>query len=139
MIMGRIFFVFVLMIPLQLNAQSRIGYTYSDVKKEFPSLKYVDTLPDGAKTYSLATEHANVTYIFNSKLICNATFIFPLTQGKLNEYVKLYNSNYVIISSKEWKAYIGSGVLDIKLEYLTNKETQVVNPYFYWSSSINEE
>lgn len=118
-------------------SQVRMGYTVSQIKSdlgydltyEFKSFTY-----DGATYYylSFSTDNAMVFHYFTSRDYDAKAImakIVPFTQGDLNLYVETYNKQYVIISSTEWKAYMGTGIMKIKLKY--DEEGEYA--YFLWS------
>ena len=100
--------------------QSRIGSSATDIKSEFWESKYkLKSGYDKDNDYyiTLQTEKATVTYYFNTDKVCTSTIIIPDNQGALNFYVELYNKQYVIVSSTEWKMYSNNGIASIKLIY----------------------
>ena len=100
--------------------QARLGSTATDIKSEFSSssnkLKSgYDS--DGDYYVTIETERATVTYYFNTDKVCTTTIIIPDNQGQLNFYVELYNKQYVIVNSTEWKMYSNDGIANIKLVF----------------------
>jgi hypothetical protein len=100
--------------------QARLGSTASDIRSEFWESHY--KLKSGyteERIYyiSIETDRATVQYLFNTDKICTMVIIAPNNQGALNYYVELYNSQYVIVSSKEWKMYSDGGIANIKLVF----------------------
>jgi hypothetical protein len=103
-----------------LFGQARLGTSASDIKSEFGETSYnlksgYDS--DGDYYITVKTERANVVYYFNSAGICTSTIIAPDNQGALNFYVELYNKQYVIVSSTEWKMYSNGGIASVKLVF----------------------
>lgn len=112
--------------------QARLGSSASEIKSEFWESSYNQKSgydKDGDYYITITTERATVTYYFNSDKICYLTTIIPDNQGALNFYVELYNKQYVIVSSKEWKMYADKGIANIKLIY-----PESGGYYFLWSN-----
>jgi len=101
-------------------SQARIGNSIKDIKDEFKDPVY--KLTSGINNYgidyiSVETERASIVYYFNDENICYITIIVPDNQGAINYYVELYNNQYVIVSSTEWKMYSKKGIAKIKLKF----------------------
>ncbi|MBS1632917.1 MAG: hypothetical protein JST10_10135 [Bacteroidetes bacterium] len=112
--------------------QARLGSSASDIKSEFWESHYKLKSgydKDGDYYITIVTERATVTYYFNSDKVCYLTAIIPDNQGALNFYVELYNKQYVIVSSKQWKMYSENGIANIKLIY-----PEGGGYYFLWSN-----
>lgn len=112
--------------------QARLGSSASEIKSEFWESKYklksgYDS--DGDYYITIETERATVTYYFNSERVCTLTVIIPDNQGALNFYVELYNKQYVIVSSKQWRMYSDGGIANIHLIY-----PEGGGYYFLWSN-----
>lgn len=117
--------------PIFSFCQARLGYTFIDVKQEFPEKEYnLETgyLEDGKYYISLETSRANIFHFFNRNKICVVSVIRPKTTGALNFYAEYYNDHYVIISSTEWKSYSREGIADINLIYDDDGDV-----YFRWT------
>lgn len=98
--------------------QARLGMSISDIRSEFSDSSYnlkSGFDDDGDYYITIETERATVFYFFNSQKICYLTIIVPDNQGALNYYVELYNNQYVIVSSKQWKMYSENGIANIEL------------------------
>ena len=99
-------------------SQARLGSSATEIKNEFWETKhnlksgYTD---DGIYYISIWTERATVFYYFNEDKVCILCMIIPDNQGALNFYVELYNKQYVIVSSTEWKMYSNGGIAEISL------------------------
>lgn len=112
--------------------QARLGSTVSDIKSEFWESTYKQKSgydEDGDYYITIETERATVTYYFNSDKVCVLTAIIPNNQGDLNFYVEMYNKQYVIVSSTQWKMYSNNGIANIQLIY-----PQGGGYYFLWSN-----
>jgi len=112
--------------------QARLGSTATAVKSEFWESSYnlkSGYDKDGDYYIMITTELATVIYYFNSEKVCYLTAIIPVNQGALNFYVELYNKQYVIINSKQWKMYSDNGIANIKLIY-----PEGGGYYFLWSN-----
>lgn len=101
--------------------QSRLGYTFDQIKSEFTNegLKVRIEKSEKLKTFLVVEmERADVQYIFDDNKICTVTAIYPHNTGQLNYFVERYNKIYVIISPTKWRAYDETGYADIKLVYV---------------------
>lgn len=101
-------------------SQARLGSTASEIKNEFWESTYnlkSGYTDDGIYYVSIETERASVMYWFNTEKVCTLCMIIPDNQGALNFYVELYNKQYVIVSSTEWKMYSADGIAKISLIY----------------------
>ena len=120
---------FITVFTIISKAQSRIGYTPSQIKAEF----YYYTWSSGYTTdgtYYIYTTYTRglLIHYFNSSMICYSTLLKPNTVGDLNYYVELYNKQYVIVSDKSWKAYLDNGsIVNISL-----KNDAEYGSYFYF-------
>jgi hypothetical protein len=109
-----------LILSVIVFGQARVGSSAADIKSEFWESSYnlkSGYNNDGDYYITIETERASVTYFFNSEKICTSTFIIPNNQGALNFYVELYNKQYVIVSSTQWKMYSNNGIANISLVY----------------------
>ncbi|MGR6087941.1 MAG: hypothetical protein ACU4F9_07190 [Arcticibacter sp.] len=100
--------------------QARLGSSATDIRSEFSGSSYnlkSGYDDDGDYYISIKMELANVMYLFNSDKSCYLTLIAPDNQGALNYYVELYNKQYVIVSSTQWKMYSENGIANIELVY----------------------
>lgn len=105
---------------ITMYAQSRLGYSVSEIRQEFSESKYnLKSNYDKNNNFyiSISTETSSVVYYFNSNDKCIITFIVPDNQGSLNAYVESYNKQYVIVSPTQWKMYCSEGIAEIKLVY----------------------
>lgn len=105
---------------LVIFGQARLGSSATEIKNEFWESRYnlkSGYDKDGDYYITITTERATVTYLFNSDKVCYLTAIIPDAQGDLNFYVELYNKQYVIVSSTQWKMYSNNGIANINLIY----------------------
>lgn len=113
--------------------QARLGTSATEIRSEFSESSYnlkSGYDDDGDYYITIETERATVIYYFNSEKICYLTLIAPDNQGALNYYVELYNKQYVIVSSKQWKMYSENGIANIELVY-----PEGGGYFFRWSSN----
>lgn len=113
--------------------QARLGTSATDIRSEFSESSYnlkSGYDDDGDYYITIETERATVFYYFNSEKICYLTLIAPDNQGALNFYVEMYNKQYVIVSSKQWKMYSENGISNIELVYPKSG-----GYFFRWSSN----
>ena len=112
-------FTLLLIINLAFS-QARLGSSVDDIKNEFGEAEYnlkSGYSDDGTYYVTISTDRATVIYYFSKEKICTLCMIVPDNQGALNFYVELYNEQYVIVSSTEWKMYSGGGIAEISLIY----------------------
>jgi hypothetical protein len=50
--------------------------------------------------------------------VCRQTLI-PYKENGVNEFVKLFNKDFVIVSRTEWLNYVDDKIIKIKLQYLS--------------------
>jgi len=113
-------------------SQVRLGSTSEEIKQEFRQDEYDLTegyTDDDINYLNLRVDRANVFYYFNYDKICFLSMVIPDDQGVLNYFVEHYNSQYVIVSSTEWKMYSKNGIAKIKLIYDGEG-----GYYFMWSN-----
>lgn len=121
---------FLLLFGHNVISQSRIGFTESEIRKEFYDIKFTVKYSDGSNTrYIIGQTESTVRYYyFNAEGRCYTCYIKPKNQGTLNTMVEQYNKMYVIVSDTEWKMYLeGGGIIRCKLlllddEYYFNYE-----------------
>lgn len=95
-------------------SQSRIGYSeYDIVHTEFPDKSFTQLKGvDGVTYITWEDDRIRCYYYFDSTAICDMCFIEFKAQGALNQYVQLYNTDFVIISDTKWKIYLQNGVIE---------------------------
>lgn len=99
-----------------VHAQSRIGYSLQEIRKEFSSKpQETGRFDDGSPYLVVTMERASVMYLLNSKNVCIATAILPNDRGSLNWYVERYNREAVILSDRKWRLYGDGWILDCEL------------------------
>lgn len=101
-------------------SQVRLGSTSEEIKDEFwedTYNLYEGFTDDDVYYISIRVARANIFYYFDYNKFCFFSTVIPDDQGSLNYYVEQYNSQYVIISSTEWKMYSKNGIAKIKLNY----------------------
>lgn len=130
--MKKLLFFIAFIVSVNINAQSRIGYTLSDIRAEFTKNNYKMKLTSntsGSSTFEVHMEKCIVLYILNKDNVCFSSAIFPSNQGVLNWYVEQYNKKYVIVSSTSWKMYSEGGISKINL---------IIKDDFYYFVWTNE-
>lgn len=101
-------------------SQVRLGYKSEEIKYEFWQDEYNLTegyTDDDIYYIRIRVDRAYVFNYFNYDEVCFLSIVIPDDQGALNYYVEHYNSQYVIVSSTEWKMYSKNGIAKIKLIY----------------------
>ncbi|MFK7947914.1 MAG: hypothetical protein AB8G11_10005 [Saprospiraceae bacterium] len=126
----KLLIIIAMLLSMSSFSQARLGSSATEIKNEFWESYYeLDSGYDSDGDYyiKIEVEKASVIYFFDSDKICNRTFILPDNQGALNYFVELYNKQYVIVSSTEWKMYSSGGIASIKLIFADDG-----GYYFLW-------
>jgi hypothetical protein len=112
-------------------SQARLGYTEQQIENIFSEKNFhTGYADDGTKYIYTEFNLCIAAYYFNSYGISDMVILIPKTQGNLNALVERYNSQYVIISQNQWKAYLkNGGIITIYLFYNDN------GPYFVFKSA----
>lgn len=118
--MRKIFYLLVfLFVSFVSTGQSRLGYSVEQIRTEFSDEEYGLTFDYNEEgiyfSFMNFKDLSNVLYLFDPDRICRVTIIVPENKEILNTYVKLYNQDYVAISTKEWIVYTDNGINNIKL------------------------
>lgn len=102
---------------LSVKSQTRIGYTETEIRKEFYEKTFQSFYTkDGIKVIYWRNNDVEVSYGFDKNTgICNLSMIQPLTQGILNYYVERFNKEYVIVDETHWKWYSNTSIVNISL------------------------
>lgn len=107
-------------------SQSRIGFSESEIRREFSQSKFEVGYTDNRTKYiSTYFERLFVIYFLNDKNICFMTSTTPTDGGMTNFLVENYNNKYVIIDERSWKSYTENGILYISLVEVQGKLTFV--------------
>jgi len=120
--MKKILLVLTLMLTTLSYSQSRLWYTYAEIKKEFQNTyEFTTGYAEGLGKYlQFETGDAVVAYYFNESNLCYLTTYIPLTEGRLHYLVEEYNKKYVIQSENEWKVYTNGSTVTVELKYVDN-------------------
>ena len=109
-----------LILSIGTFAQARLGYSEQGIRDEFPDNDFTVSYDENNnKLLDTEFSHAVVRYILSND-VCYKTLILPKSDEDLNALIRRYNSNYVSISSTEWKQYTRNGIVNIKLVYVDN-------------------
>lgn len=121
-----------MLISIGISAQTRIGYSYAQIKSEFSMFPMSSGINESG-VFWLQVELSGCTsvYGFDDDFICTSCIIVPDDQGVLNTYVQNYNNQYVIISATEWNMYSSGGIMRIQLFY-----TEDGGYYFLWTRKL---
>lgn len=132
----RLLILFVLLIcPLLTFAQFFVGGTKEEVlavlKKN--NVKFEESaVTDSTSRISVHEENDfQMIWALNNKGVVQRQTLIPYKENGVNEYVKLFNRDYVVVSDTEWKTYSAGKIFLIKLEYLLKE------PFF--SITISKE
>lgn len=124
--------VFTLLSVFKGYSQARIGYSFSDLKKEYGSAEHklkIEYTEDGILfiTANVTKPARKEIHYFKSDKTCFLSIIIPENRDILNKMVDYNNKNLVIISASEWNYYSPSGILSCKLNFDNDF------PVFIWS------
>jgi hypothetical protein len=123
--MKHLFIVLLTLLWIPAFSQARMGNTLAQLITEFPEGIKGNT--DNYVTYTTTLISTKVVYFLKEDQV-TITGIYPMNQITVNGYVERYNANYVILSSKTWRAYMEKGILNIELCFVEGKI-----PYFMWT------
>jgi hypothetical protein len=130
--MKKLIIILFLLIGISSYSQTRLGYSYSQIKNEFSLYPCSTGINEwGVFWLQVELDGCTVVYGFDDSYICNSSIIIPDNQGMLNTYVQNYNNQYVIISQTEWNMYSSGGILRIQLFY-----TEDGGYYFLWTRKL---
>jgi hypothetical protein len=117
-----------MLVPMFGISQARLGSTRAELFDEFAQYfpKFESPI-NGEPHMHFEMERALVIHYFNRENICVLSVISPKNQGDLNFFVEMYNNQYVIVSSTEWRMYSENGNI-ATVELVSNKGTT----FFIW-------
>lgn len=120
--MKKLILILTILISFMSNSQSRLGYSYTEVKNEFSdqytfTTGYRDEL---GKFLEFEIPGGMVTYYFNDESVCYFVTLVPESKGDLHFFIEEYNKKYVITSRTSWLIYTDGYEVKINLEYLKN-------------------
>lgn len=109
-----------LLFAIQTKAQVRLGYSESELRREFSEEPIFSGTTDAGYRYIYITgKHAIRYYYFDDKTnLTDMCCIMPITNGALNYLVEMYNKQAVIIDNYNWKSYDTGGAVT----YITLRE-----------------
>lgn len=123
--MKKILFIIVFsLFAFLTNAQSRLGYTESQIKSDFSNQTFKTNYTEAGTRY-IYFDDGNILamYFFDENGICNLCSAYPLRTGVLNYMVEKFNKEYVIIDDTKWKYYTGNVIIYIQLVDVSGKMT----------------
>jgi hypothetical protein len=118
--MKKLILILAILISFVSNSQSRIGFTYNEIKNEF-SEQYTFTTgyrDELGKFLEIQIPGGLVTYYFTENNVCYFVTLLPETKGDLHFFIEEYNKKYVILSRTSWLIYTDGYQIKITLEYL---------------------
>lgn len=100
-------------------SQCKIGYTKSDIIKEYSSLNKIVEIPksDTDRYIMVRLDNEKVMYFFDGNNVCYMSSLFPKDTRTLNALTKKYNSDFTPIANNEWKMSCNNGITTVKLYY----------------------
>lgn len=134
--MRKLLFILFLVLSIKSIGQSRIGYSYDQIRKEFNGVLFEIDLTKEIRLYSTYNEYAKIMFAVDTESICIGTLIIPNNKTILDIYINQYNTHYKIVSKTKWIAVIGKGKCDIILINNTNNQYNnqlPLKPYFLWT------
>ena len=118
--MKKLILILTILISFISNSQSRIGFSYNEIRDEFSehytyTTGYRDNL---GKFLEFEIPGAVTTYYFNEDNVCNLVTLLPNSKGDLHYFIEEYNKKYVVVSKVEWRVYTDGYIINITLEYV---------------------
>jgi hypothetical protein len=117
-------FLFLLSPILAMSqAQPFFDFSPSEVREQRPNATWnYDKWGSNHDWLSMGYDDGDafVIYFFDENNRSVVTTIAPKTQGKLQAFIELYNSRYVIVDSTRWKFYSEGEVFLAKLTQTDN-------------------
>lgn len=111
-----------------LLIQSIFGYSQFHVGEsketvisvlESNDVKFTESeLTDTTSRISALIEDFQMIWVLNSNDIVIRQTLVPEMENTVNEWVKLFNEDYVVISDTEWRSYADGRIYKIRLEYM---------------------
>jgi hypothetical protein len=81
-----------------------------------------DKLTDSTSRISWLKENQfQMIWVLNRDSIVTRQTLIPEKDNGLNEFVKWFNKDFVIVSLTEWRNYLKGRIYQIKLEYMLNE------------------
>ena len=130
--MKKIILLFIITLPLLVNAQAHLGATLDEIRKMHPDNYFkINYTTDGTKYDSSDMDLGNYSYYFNSNGLSYMCIQIPSNMQNLNTQVEIYNKKYVVVSKTSWRAYLdGGGMMNINLTYESEYKVYV----FYYTA-----
>jgi hypothetical protein len=113
---------FVLIQPLFAYSQFYVGDSREYVKSVLQknNVKFTESeLTDSTSRISVLYKNDyQMIWVLNSNYIVTRQTLIPEKENGVNEFVKWFNKDFVIISDTEWRNYDNGRIYKIQLEYL---------------------
>ncbi len=134
--MKKIYLIIILGIySFTVFSQDRLGYTEQQIRAEFKNYSFHLNYDEGRKNIATFDNEVSISvYYFDEKGYCNECLIVPFDTEILQEYIYIYNENYIVVSETEWKKYYNNGVKSVKLIFLEHPTfliTQTIYPQYH--------
>lgn len=108
--------------PFFAYSQFYVGDSREDVKSvlQINNVKFTESeLTDSTSRISVLYEHDyQMIWVLNSKDIVTRQTLIPERENGVNEFVKWFNRDFVIISDIEWRNYANGRIYKIQLKYI---------------------
>jgi hypothetical protein len=121
------------------KSQSRIGYSFDEVKNEFSSPGYTGqefgkNADDSGYHFYVTAEFGYIAYFFDKDSICNLVFLIPLNDT-MRSYIKAYyNKSMNKVNADEWVHCNDDDRIAVSVNYFTKEKNEQFD-YFEFKKS----
>jgi hypothetical protein len=114
--------LFILFQSVFVYSQFYVGDSREDVKSVLQknNVKFTESeLTDSTSRISVLYEYDyQMIWVLNSNDIVTRQTLIPEKKNGVNEFVKWFNKDFVIISDTEWRNYSNGRIYKIQLKYI---------------------
>lgn len=109
------------------NSQSRIGFTFEEIRKDFDTPEYSRQVfkrneNDTGYCYLMTSDLGYFAYFFNEDTICNMTLYVPINDSIYNASKAVYDNTMKKIGSDKWLLCDDDKRLAVAVIYFPKKE-----------------
>jgi hypothetical protein len=121
-----IFLIAMVFVFSKVKSQSRIGFSFDDVKKEFSLPGYTGqefgkNAEDSGYHFYVTAEFGYIAYFFDKDSICNLVYLIPLNDS-MRSYIKAYyNKSMNRVSADEWVHCNDDDRIAVSVNYFTKE------------------
>lgn len=126
--------VLVITLTTNVNGQSRLNYSLTELKNAFPTNVFTYHYDNVGKLDNVTTkfDYGIFIYYFNELKVTYAGVYIMYNIKCLNIVAKSYNENYLSVSTNCWKVYTeGGATLIIELKYMETKDDNSGGYYYF--------